>query len=219
MKISNRLKSIAGLIIDSDKVADIGCDHALLDIYLVKNKICSKVLASDVSESALAGGKNNIKKYHLEDNIETKVGSGLEVIDDEINTVILSGMGTSTIIKILSSPKLSQINKLVIQSNNDYYLLRRFVISKGYYISHEAVIYDKGRYYINIVFLKGKKKYGVKELIYGPILMYSNKDYFEYLLKKHEQILDNIPKYKVIDRFKIKKDVSFLKKLCKKDNV
>ena len=40
MKISNRLKSIAGLIIDSDKVADIGCDHALLDIYLVKNKIC-----------------------------------------------------------------------------------------------------------------------------------------------------------------------------------
>ena len=159
------------------------------------------------------------KKYHLEDNIETKVGSGLEVIDDEINTVILSGMGTSTIIKILSSPKLSQINKLVIQSNNDYYLLRRFVISKGYYISHEAVIYDKGRYYINIVFLKGKKKYSVKELIYGPILMYSNKDYFEYLLKKHEQILDNIPKYKVIDRFKIKKDVSFLRKLCKKDNV
>ena len=39
MKISNRLKSIAGLITEKDVIADIGCDHAYLDIYLVKNKI------------------------------------------------------------------------------------------------------------------------------------------------------------------------------------
>ena len=35
MKISKRLKSLAGLITLDDKVADIGCDHALLDIYMV----------------------------------------------------------------------------------------------------------------------------------------------------------------------------------------
>ena len=39
MKISKRLKSLAGLITLDDKVADIGCDHALLDIYMVKNII------------------------------------------------------------------------------------------------------------------------------------------------------------------------------------
>lgn len=53
MKISKRLKSLAGLITLDDKVADIGCDHALLDIYMVKNNITEKVLIADVSENAL----------------------------------------------------------------------------------------------------------------------------------------------------------------------
>lgn len=35
MKISKRLKSLAGLITLDDKVADIGCDHALLDLSLI----------------------------------------------------------------------------------------------------------------------------------------------------------------------------------------
>ena len=34
MKLSLRLKSIANLVDSNDVVADIGCDHAYLDIYL-----------------------------------------------------------------------------------------------------------------------------------------------------------------------------------------
>ena len=37
--ISARLKSLAKYIDIKDKIIDIVCDHALLDIYLVKNKI------------------------------------------------------------------------------------------------------------------------------------------------------------------------------------
>ena len=69
MKISKRLKSLAGLITIDDKVADIGCDHALLDIYMVKNNITEKVFIADVSENALENGIKNVKKYHLEDKI------------------------------------------------------------------------------------------------------------------------------------------------------
>ena len=64
MKISKRLKSLAGLITLDDKVADIGCDHALQDIYMVKNNITEKVLIADVSENALENGIKNVKKYH-----------------------------------------------------------------------------------------------------------------------------------------------------------
>ena len=52
MKISNRLKSIAGLVTEKDVIADIGCDHAYLDIYLVKNKIVPKAYVSDVNLNA-----------------------------------------------------------------------------------------------------------------------------------------------------------------------
>ena len=53
MQISKRLQSLAGLVTNDDIVADIGCDHALLDIYLVQNNIVPKVLASDINENAL----------------------------------------------------------------------------------------------------------------------------------------------------------------------
>ena len=213
MKISKRLKSLAGLVTLDDKVADIGCDHALLDVYMIKNNITKKVLIADISENALENGIKNVKKYHLDDKITAKCGNGLDVITDKIDTVIISGMGASTIIKILSSNKLKQIKKLIIESNNDHFLLRKFLINNGFYISHEAVIYDNGKYYINIMFQRGFKKYSKKELIYGPILMNSNKEYFNYLLKKQTGILENIPKYKIITRIKMRKKVFFLKRL------
>lgn len=217
MKISKRLKSLAGLITTDDKVADIGCDHALLDIYMVKNKITNKVLIGDISENALENGINNIKKYHLENKITAKCGNGLDIITDEIDTIIISGMGASTIIKILSSNKLKQIKKLIIQSNNDYFLLRRFLTNNGFYISHEAVIYENGKYYINMMFLRGFKKYSKKELIYGPILMQSNKDYFNFLLKKQTGILENVPKYRIFTRAKMRKKIFYLKKMGTQD--
>lgn len=213
MKISKRLKSLAGLVTLDDKVADIGCDHALLDVYMIKNNITKKVLIADISENALENGIKNVVKYHLEDKITAKCGNGLDVITDEIDTIIISGMGASTIIKILSRNKLKQIKKLIIESNNDHFLLRRFLTNNGFYISHEAVIYDNGKYYINIMFQRGFKKYSKKELIYGPILMNSNKEYFNYLLKKQTGILENIPKYKIITRLKMRKKVFFLKRL------
>lgn len=180
---------------------------------MVKNNITEKVLIADVSENALENGIKNVKKYHLEDKITAKCGNGLDVINNDIDTVIISGMGASTIIKILSSSKLNQIKKLINQSNNDHYLLRRFLTNKGFYIAHEAVIYDNGKYYINIMFQRGFKKYSKKELIYGPILIDSNKEYFNYLLKKQTGILENVPKYRIFTRMKMRKKVFFLKRL------
>ena len=43
MKINSRLKQIGDLVDTNSLVLDIGCDHALLDIYLVENKIVKKV--------------------------------------------------------------------------------------------------------------------------------------------------------------------------------
>ena len=176
MKISKRLQSLAGLVAKEDIVADIGCDHALLDIYLIENNILSKVLVSDININALNNGINNIKKHHLEAKIEAKLGPGIETLTSDINTLIISGMGASTIIKILSHPNIKQINKLIIESNNDHFILRCYLCANGFYISHESVIYDSGQYYINIVFLRGNKKYSLKELKYGPLLINANKD-------------------------------------------
>lgn len=215
MKLSNRLKSLAGLVENNDIVADIGCDHALLDIYLVNNSIVPKCYASDINNLALESGIKNIKKYGLEDKINIQLDNGIINIPADINTLIISGMGASTIIKILNTDKINQIDKLIIQSNNDYFLLRKFITSNGFYISHESYIMDKGKHYINIVFKRGEKKYSLYELKYGPILMKGNRDYYNYLLNKNKQIFDNVPWYKIRYKLSILKDLICLKKLSK----
>ena len=41
------------------------------------------------------------------------------------------------IIKILSNDNVKNINKVITQSNNDYYELRKYMVNNGFYISYE----------------------------------------------------------------------------------
>jgi len=211
--ISERLKSLVKYIESKDQLIDIGCDHALLDIYLIKNKILEKIVISDINQNALNQGIKNINKYGFEKQIETKLGNGLEVIDKNINTALISGMGATTIINILSHQNLKYLNKIIIQSNNNYDELRKAITKMGFYIKEESTILERGKYYINILFLRGNKKYSSKELKYGPILMQANKDYYEYLLNKETDILNKIPKKNLLFSLKQKKKISTLNRL------
>lgn len=214
--ISIRLVSLTKYISYNDKVIDIGCDHALLDIYLIKNNIVKKIIASDTSENALNYGIANIEKEKLENKIETRLGNGLEVItpEDNIDTVIMSGMGTSTILSILTHPYIYNLNKLVIQSNNDHTLLRQELTQKGFYVKAEDFIFDNGKNYINIVFERGEKKLSKNELRYGPILIH-NKNYLNFELENCQKIYKMIPKKKWLIRHRLNKEIKLLQKLMK----
>ncbi len=89
MKINNRLKKIGDLVEANSFCLDVGCDHALLDIYLVQREKNIKTIASDVKEGPLNHAQKNIKKYHLEDEIECRLGDGLDTYSDDIDTIII----------------------------------------------------------------------------------------------------------------------------------
>ncbi len=205
--ISNRLKSLVKYVNNNDKIIDIGCDHALLDIYLVENKIVDNIIANDISANALNQGKTNIIEKKLEKQIETRLGNGLEVLKetDNIDTILISGMGTNTILKILNNSYIKNINKLIIQSNRDYDLLRINIINMGFYIYKEEAIEDNDKIYINIIFLRGKKKYTKEELKYGTKDMINKDLYTSYLINKLEK------KYINTKDENIKSEIEYLK--------
>ena len=158
IKISDRLKSIAEFVDDNSSLVDIGCDHGLLDVYLVQTKRNLQVIASDVNENALSNAIKNIKKYKLEGIIKTILSDGLDNIDVKgLDTVVISGMGTHTIVGILynNMKKLKHINTLIIQSNNDLDFLRYKVNKLGYKIVAEKLVSDAGIIYTIIKFKKG----------------------------------------------------------------
>lgn len=215
--LSLRLSSLTKFVNYNDKIIDIGCDHALLDIFLVKNDLVKSIIASDINVQALNSGIKNIENEGLSDKISARLGDGLNVLNDKdnIDTVIISGMGTNTIMGILNNDHLKDINKLIIQSNNDHTMLRKYVTKLGFFIKNEEYFQDNKKNYINIVFVRGNKKYSKIDLTYGPILKH-NKPYLEFEINNIEKIEELVPKNKILLHFQLKKEKRVLKKLLRK---
>lgn len=190
--ISKRLNSLALFVEKKDSLIDVGCDHGLLSIYLKENKLCKNIIASDINKNALSGAIENINKRNLD--IPTCLSDGINDVPLKgINTLVISGMGTSTIKHILNdSNKLKHIKKIIVQSNNDHKLLRTFMNDINYYMADENVVYDKGKWYVTCLFIKSDKKNTKKELEYGYL---SNSLYNEYLILEQKKILKKIPFY------------------------
>ena len=89
MNIDNRLKRITDFIPSDSYILDVGCDHALLDIYLALNRKNVKLIASDINENPLKKAQENIRKYNLEDKITLVKADGISKINDEVDIVKL----------------------------------------------------------------------------------------------------------------------------------
>ena len=212
MKISKRLNVIADLIEDNSKVIDCGCDHGLLSIYLALEKNCN-VLATDINENALDNAINNIRKYKV-DNVTTKLTDGIDNIDViNYDVLVIAGMGTMTIKHILEDKELC--DNIIISSNNQIPELRQFMFSIGYHIDNELFITDKGKKYIIIKFVKGKKKYSKIDIEYGPIIK-DDVNYLIYELEKLFEIREKVKYSKFLVRYNVERKIKRLNKLINK---
>lgn len=213
MKINDRLKKIGDLVDKDSLVLDVGCDHALLSIYLVKEKKHKRVVASDISEGPLESARENIKKYNVIDNIELRLGDGLDTYTNDIDTVIISGMGGRTMIGILKNniKKVKNINKFILSPNNYQQDVRVYLTSIGFFIEDEYFVKDGKIIYQIIIFKKGKCHLSKKETFFGPILL-KKKDklfleYYNRELLQRNIILKLLPKNFYLRRHRIKKEI------------
>lgn len=208
----NRLDAICSLLNASDKLIDIGCDHAYVSIDLAK-KGAKKILATDIHEKALNVAKKNIEANGLQNIITCQLSDGLENIDTtNFNTIVIAGMGTSTIKHILSNQeKRKPIIKIIVQSNNDLPELRSFMNQAGFAIQKEIVVLEKKHFYTIILYKKAKQKLKKRELEFG-FFQENLQEYYDYLLKKYETILKEVPKKKIKKRYQLKKKIKWLNK-------
>ena len=211
---SKRILAIACYIDPSDNLIDVGCDHGYLGIYLRMNNLVNDLLLTDLRSSALNNAIENINKYNL--SIDTFLTDGIKNIKlKKYNTISISGMGTQTIIKILSElKKKNNINKIIIQSNNDLDILRSYMNSLGYYLDDEITVYENDIYYVVCKFIKSDNKNTNEEIRFG-LVKEDKIDYYNYLVEYYSGILKKIPKYNVDLINELKSNISLLKKLLK----
>lgn len=218
MKISKRLKFIGDLIKDKSVILDVGCDHALLDIYTVLNKKNIKAYASDINELPLGQAKKNIKENKLEKKIKTIQMNGIENVPKDANTIVISGLGGVTINNILNNNKenLKNIETIILSPNNDFIKVRKNLKNIGYYIEEEYLIEDKKVIYLILKLKKGNKKYSKKELFFGPILIKKQdkvfKKYFKDEIIRRNILLKLLPNKYFIKKYKIKNEINLINK-------
>lgn len=149
-----RLNSIIELIDSCEKLADIGTDHGYIPVEVIKRKLAKKSIASDVNKGPLEKAIENIKKNNLQNYIEARLGSGLSVLEkeDEVDQVVIAGMGGHLIIELLNESKeIAQNTRLILQPMQAVDELRKFLYENGYDIKIEKIVEEGKKLYEIIV--------------------------------------------------------------------
>ena len=156
--LSKRLEAACKFVKPGDRVADIGCDHSYLGIYLLKNHLASQVIASDINEGPLNAAVCNAEKYGVRDKMRFYLSDGVRNIPRDFDTLVCCGMGGDTMISILEAALwLKEGNyRLILQCQSKRPELRKYLGENGWFIRNETVLKD------------GRFLYTVMEVVYQP---------------------------------------------------
>lgn len=160
VKLTPRLKRITEMVPKDSIVADIGTDHGYISIFLLQNNISKRVIASDVNAKPLQSAEENIKACGLGNKINTRLGSGLEVLSPgEVDTVIIAGMGGLLIAELLEKvPKVVEgVSTFILQPMQAQEQLRRYLVEGGYRIIEDVLVKEDHKIYEIIKAVRGKQ--------------------------------------------------------------
>ena len=198
--LSKRLNCILDLVINNKSLADVGCDHAYLCCSAIINNKTIKAYAMDNKEKPLLKAKNTINKYNLNNNITTILSNGLDKLPDDVEVVVIAGIGFDTCKDILINniDKVNKLKQLIIQINNDTYKLREWLSLNRFKINNEKVVFDYKYYQVlsitpNIISILSND-----DIYFGPILKHDKSSIYKEYLKekkiKYQTILSKIDK-------------------------
>ena len=193
IELSARMAMNASLVPDGAKVADVGCDHGYVSLYLASKKACKKVIAMDINEGPLSHARKNIEKAGLSDCIDCRLSDGMQALNQgEVDTVLIAGMGGMLVCRILEqSPEVMQeVSTLVIQAQSDLYEVRKMIHKIGFFIENEKFCMDAGKPYLVMRAVRGEEKtpYEPAEYEYGRLLPeVSDTAYRKFLLDERDK--------------------------------
>lgn len=201
MEISLRLRTVATMVDKCECIADIGTDHAYLPIYLIKNKICNKAIASDINKGPVEKARFNIKLENLQDKIQCRLGAGLKTIKHgEIQGIIIAGMGGNLIKDILDEniDIFKEVKFAVLQPVQNPEVLRKYIYEKEYKIIDEELCLDDGKFYEILKIAQEREPKELDSIFYevGKVLFDKKhpvlKDFINVKINKYTKILNNI---------------------------
>ena len=204
--LSKRMQMVADLLPGGWTVADVGCDHGFVSIYLAERDIVPGVIAMDVNEGPLQRAETHVREHHLEDRIEIRLSDGLKAVQTgEVDGAVIAGMGGRLILKILQDcpEKVKHMKGLVLQPQSDWELLRTALWQSGFSFVSESMTEEDHKFYTAfLVSFTGRHDRDLtpEEAAFGPLLLQKRDEvllkYIRKEKKKFQEIAARIEKGK-----------------------
>lgn len=191
--LSKRMQMVANMVTNGNVVADIGCDHGFVSIYLIEHDICPRVIAMDVNEGPLLRAKDHIAKRGLDSYIDIRLSDGIERLEEkEADSIVIAGMGGRLVMKILSDnmDKVRLLKEIILQPQSELHLVRRFLREQGFVIQKEDMVEEAGKYYPSMkVAYKGVDADSLLDVQNGSPFLEIEEWYGPMLLKEKHPVL------------------------------
>ena len=191
IKLSKRLKIIHDMVPKS-VVADIGSDHGKLMIALVQSGTITKGYAVENKEGPFERLRSNLIRYHVNDIVTPLFSDGIKDITRDVSTIVIAGMGGTSIVNILKShpEKMVSVQTIIIDAHTAVPFVRKEICQMGFAIADEQIVKEDDIFYEIIKFIKAEKAIiSDEDLEFGPILRQEKSATFK---EKYQNRIDEI---------------------------
>ena len=191
LQISRRLKAVAALVSPGLVLADVGCDHGYIPIYLIQKGQIPRAIAMDINQGPLLRAREHIREWGLEAYIETRLSDGLKALEPgEAQCLVIAGMGGPLMERILTqgAPVLKDMKELILQPQSEIGHFRQFLAENGYRIIEEDMVEEEKKYYPMMKAVQGSMNYTKKaEYLYGKKLLEKRHPVLRQFLEKEDR--------------------------------
>ena len=154
--VTPRIRALASFVLPTTRVlVDIGTNHGILPIAVLRQHQAVRCIAIDKSRPALEDAERRLRRCHMLDRIELRLGDGLEPLArDEVDTICIAGIGPRSMTSILTAglPLMrDQLVRLVLNPLGGSAEPRAFLAEQAFELRADIEVMDRGRTYTVLV--------------------------------------------------------------------
>lgn len=176
LTLQPRLHAISSLVPDGAKLVDVGTDHGFIPVRLLLDDRIRTAIASDIGAAPLDHARRTAEQFGVTERMDFRLCDGLcGILEDEVDTVVIAGMGGDNIAAILSAaPWTRNGSLLLLQPMSKAEVLRRYLPENGYRVIAEQLVADKGVIYPILTVRGGEMPPATESQTWGGFLLQSD---------------------------------------------
>ena len=196
MQLSARLEKLIELAGSGRCAADIGTDHALVPVELMRRGAFERAVAGDLRKGPLAAASVHVRQAGLAERISLRLGDGLHVLEPgEADVILISGMGGALMQRILTEGEVTAkaARRLVLSPQSEIPEFRGFLQESGYRITSEAAVYEDRKFYFLMTAERGGQTlWEGADRLYGRLLLEEGSGTVLSFARRRKAVLERI---------------------------